>query len=270
MALWLPGDDSGSAESWRCFGGVLGLFDAPASVDVIDVSGSGDLNEACVAVEGCGSSSDEADDDVVASRMYSMTSHVCSVASGANDTRRLASDFLRASFLLATASSSVFSFTALKIDFTAGIMADYLRLERRAAQQGQGRIPFCDFQSLPSVAYSGSQAPCSHCGSFWSSSSLEMARRGCYSGLEADRLQCSLCLGRNPWLRNSSCNRKGVAGRRIEGCHDPRVCLHTVLHVGLDCATRWSVQPSRIKCFSEPDAHSKLVQLICSAQSRGR
>lgn len=37
--------------------------------------------------------SDEAD-EVVASRMYSTTSHVCKVASGAKDTRRLAKHLL--------------------------------------------------------------------------------------------------------------------------------------------------------------------------------
>jgi hypothetical protein len=36
--------------------------------------------------------SDEAFEEVVASRMYSMTSHVCSVASGANEMRRAAMD----------------------------------------------------------------------------------------------------------------------------------------------------------------------------------
>lgn len=36
-------------------------------------------------------------EEVVESWRYSTTSHVCSVASGANDTRRFASDFLRAS-----------------------------------------------------------------------------------------------------------------------------------------------------------------------------
>jgi hypothetical protein len=49
--------------------------------------------------------SDEALEDVVASRMYSMTSHVCKVASGAKETRRAAKDFLLASLRFFASSS---------------------------------------------------------------------------------------------------------------------------------------------------------------------
>jgi len=82
--------------------------------------------------------SEEAE-ELVASRMYSTTSQVCRVASGAKDTRRLArealvicfqspcsvqilpSDLRRASRLFFSSSS----FEA-RIDLTAGIKADYL------------------------------------------------------------------------------------------------------------------------------------------------
>ena len=47
-------------------------------------------------------------EDVVESWYSTTTSQVCSVASGANDTRRLASDFLRASLLDSNSFSSSF------------------------------------------------------------------------------------------------------------------------------------------------------------------
>jgi hypothetical protein len=52
--------------------------------------GAGDAGvDACETLEALRVASDEAE-EVVASRMYSTTSHVCKVASGAKDTRRLA------------------------------------------------------------------------------------------------------------------------------------------------------------------------------------
>ena len=49
--------------------------------------------DACETFEALRVASDEAE-EVVASRMYSTTSHVCKVASGAKDTRRLAKQLL--------------------------------------------------------------------------------------------------------------------------------------------------------------------------------
>jgi len=73
-------------------------------------------------------SSDEAE-ELVASRTYSTTSHVCKVASGANDTRLLASDLRRAAFRLVASSSSFFGAVVLRIDLTVGIM-DWIILVR--------------------------------------------------------------------------------------------------------------------------------------------
>jgi hypothetical protein len=69
--------------SSACSGGVEGGSAAPSSAGE---RGS----EACVIEDALRVDSDEALEEVVASRMYSMTSHVCRVASGAKDTRRFA------------------------------------------------------------------------------------------------------------------------------------------------------------------------------------
>lgn len=59
------------------------------------------------------------DEELVASRRYSTTSQVCRVASGAKETRRLASDLRRASLRFFSSSS-----LEDRIDLTAGIKAD--------------------------------------------------------------------------------------------------------------------------------------------------
>ena len=69
--------------SSTCSGGVDGGSASPGS--------AGDCgSEFCVMEDARRVDSDEALEEVVASRMYSITSQVCRVASGANETRRAA------------------------------------------------------------------------------------------------------------------------------------------------------------------------------------
>jgi hypothetical protein len=113
-ARWFAADDPGSGwGSSPCAGGVDG---GSAGSE----GGAGDAGvDACETLEARRVASDEAE-ELVASRMYSTTSHVCSVASGAKETRRLASDLRRASRRFFSSSS----FEA-RIDLTAGMKADY-------------------------------------------------------------------------------------------------------------------------------------------------
>jgi hypothetical protein len=81
---WLAGEDeSAGFGSSTCSGGVEGGSSASDS-------GAGDVRlEAWDTLEARLLASEDAE-DVVASRRYSTTSHVCRVASGAKETRRLA------------------------------------------------------------------------------------------------------------------------------------------------------------------------------------
>lgn len=84
FSRWLAGDELGSGcGSSACSGGVDGGSDGSEV-------GAGDAGvDACDTPEALLVASDEAD-ELVASRRYSTTSQVCSVASGAKETRRLA------------------------------------------------------------------------------------------------------------------------------------------------------------------------------------
>lgn len=81
---WFAGEEPGSGSgSSACSGGVEG---GSAGSE----GGAGDAGvDAWETFEALRVASDEAE-EVVASRMYSTTSHVCKVASGANETRLLA------------------------------------------------------------------------------------------------------------------------------------------------------------------------------------
>lgn len=100
-----------------------------ASANVLGLAGSGDLNDnSCETAEARRVASED-DEEEVASFMYSTTSHVCNVASGANDTRRLAKDFRLACFRL-NMSAAVASFAWLNIGLTEG-NADYNTIRLR-------------------------------------------------------------------------------------------------------------------------------------------
>ena len=127
LSRWFAGVVSTSSSgSATCSGGVEG---GSAGSD----SGCG----ACDASEARRVAS-EAAEELVASRIYSTTSQVCSVASGAKDTRLLAFDICQIYLLsaytypnvpsdLRRASLRFFSSSAFddKIDLTAGTKADY-------------------------------------------------------------------------------------------------------------------------------------------------
>jgi hypothetical protein len=118
----LDGDNSELSGPSTCLGGVDG-DSAPAAFSWL-ITSSGDLKgSSCVTAEARRSDPDEADEDV-ASRIYSTTSHVCNVASGAKDTRLFAKDLRRASFRFLM-SASVVSFAPLRMDLTEG-NADYI------------------------------------------------------------------------------------------------------------------------------------------------
>lgn len=86
-------------------------------------------------------------EEVVESWRYSTTSHVCSVASGANDTRRFASDFFRASrralrsFNWSPASFSSRSLTAACCSSSVRNMTlDFATAESTSVELGGGTV----------------------------------------------------------------------------------------------------------------------------------
>lgn len=81
ISRWCSGEEGKSSSSSACSGGVDG--------------GSDSCSQACLAgvAANDGLPPEDAAEDVVASRMYSMTSQVWRVASGAKDTRRFAAVF---------------------------------------------------------------------------------------------------------------------------------------------------------------------------------
>lgn len=129
LSRWFAGVVSGSSSgSATCSGGVDG---GSTGSELGAGAGASDMSEARRVAS-------EAADELVASRMYSTTSHVCSVASGANETRLLAVDVCQSWILgvcgacnvpsdLRRASLRFFSSSAFddRIDLTAGTNADY-------------------------------------------------------------------------------------------------------------------------------------------------